>query len=83
MGSGTACALAGQYDDGIAGLALVVPYARMAEVAKRLMPFLPVGLILRDAYDNVLSLDGYHGPLTVAIAEQDEVVGPRPGQKAP
>jgi pimeloyl-ACP methyl ester carboxylesterase len=81
MGSGTACALARQYYDRIAGLALVVPYARMEEVARRRMPFLPVGLILRDAYDNVSSLNDYHRPLTIAIAEQDEVVGPDQGRK--
>jgi alpha-beta hydrolase superfamily lysophospholipase len=48
MGSGTACILARQNHDQIAGLALVVPYARMAEVAKKRMPCLPVDLILRD-----------------------------------
>jgi len=84
MGSGTACAISGlSTDDGrqIAGLALVVPYARMAEVAGKRLPFLPINLLLRDKYDNIASLERFRGPLTVVIADHDEVVGPEQGRK--
>jgi len=81
MGSGTVCGLARESGDLIAGIALVVPYARLAEVAKRRMPMFPVDLLLRDAYDNTAALESYSGPLAVVVADQDEVVGPEQGRK--
>lgn len=74
MGSGTVSAIAGNMPNAIAGVALVVPYARLAEVASHHLPYIPIGLILRDQYDNIAALSKYRGPLTVVVADQDEVV---------
>jgi pimeloyl-ACP methyl ester carboxylesterase len=74
IGSGTACSLAADKPDRIAGLLLVVPFARLVEVAKTHFPYLPVGLILRDKYDNIASLAKYRGPVAFALAEDDEVI---------
>lgn len=81
LGSGTAAALAGELPDAISGVLFVVPFARLAEVGERIMPYLPVKLILRDNYDNIASLATYHGPVVVGIAGNDEVVGAGQGRK--
>jgi pimeloyl-ACP methyl ester carboxylesterase len=81
MGSGTVCAVAGTLGKQIAGVGLIVPYARLLEVAQWHLPYMPMALILRDQYDNIAALQGYDGPLTVVIAERDEVVSPEQGRK--
>ncbi len=80
MGSGTVCAVAGELNERVMGVALVVPYARLADVAKRQMPYLPVGFMLRDGFDNLDALKSYNGRLTVVIADRDEVVGAEQGR---
>jgi pimeloyl-ACP methyl ester carboxylesterase len=74
LGSGLACALAGRAEDQIAGLFLLTPYARLADVAAHHSGFLPVRLLLRDRWDNPAALQRYPGPLAMLIAEEDEVV---------
>jgi uncharacterized protein len=80
IGSGTACAMAGEQPDAISGVVLVVPFARLADVAKRVLPYIPVGLILRDRYDNIDALKKYSGPVAIAVAEHDEVVSAEQGR---
>jgi pimeloyl-ACP methyl ester carboxylesterase len=81
IGSGMACDLAAEMPDRITGLALVVPIARMLEVAQEKFPWLPVRLILRDRFDNIASLASYKGRVAVVIADSDEVVGATQGRK--
>jgi len=81
IGSGVASALAGEMRDRIAGLALVVPLARLQEVAQEKFPWLPAGLLLRDKFDNVAALASYQGRVAVVIADSDEVVGAAQGRK--
>lgn len=81
IGSGTACALARDLPDKIAGLILVIPFARFVEVAKAHFPYLPVGLILRDKYDNIAALERYRQPVAIALAENDEVIPPAQARK--
>ena len=81
IGAGTACAMAGEHPEEISGVLLVVPFARLAEVAQRVMPWLPVRLLLRDTYDNVAALGKYHGPVAFVVAANDEVVGVEQGRK--
>jgi hypothetical protein len=44
---------------------MVIPFARLVEVAKWHFPYLPVGLLLRDKFDNVAALEKYRGPCGV------------------
>jgi pimeloyl-ACP methyl ester carboxylesterase len=81
IGSGVACALAGEMPDLIAGLALVVPIARLQEVAQEKFPWLPAGLLLRDKFDNIAVLASYQGRVAIVIADSDEVVGAAQGRK--
>ena len=81
IGSGVACALAGEMPDRIAGLALVVPFARLQEVAREKFRWLPVGLLLRDKFDNIAALAAYRGRVAIVVADSDEVVGAAQGRK--
>jgi pimeloyl-ACP methyl ester carboxylesterase len=81
LGSGTACALAAEQGNAVAGVLLVVPLARLSEVASRRMPWLPVGLVLRDEYDNIAAVGKYEGPVAVVVASEDEVVGAEGGRR--
>jgi pimeloyl-ACP methyl ester carboxylesterase len=81
IGSGTACCLIAAYPNQIAGLILIIPFARLVEVAKTHFPYLPVGLILHDKYDNVASLAHYRGPVAIALAEHDEIIPPEQARK--
>lgn len=80
IGSATACAMAAEQPDAISGLLLIVPFARIADVAKRVMPYIPVGLILRDNYDNIAMLQKYRGPVAIVVAGNDEVVSAEQGR---
>jgi uncharacterized protein len=53
---------------------LVTPFTRLADVASHHYPFLPVGLILRDRWDNVAALANYPGRIAVRIAGDDEII---------
>ena len=81
IGSGPACALAADSPRLVAGLALVVPFARLQEVAQEKFPWLPVGLLLRDKFDNSAALADYRGPVVFVVAGEDEVVGAAQGRK--
>lgn len=81
IGSGTACALAAELPGHVAGLVLVVPFARLQEVAQEKFPWLPVGFLLRDKFDNIAALASYRGRIAFVIAENDEVVGAAQGRK--
>lgn len=81
IGSGTSCALAAEFSDKVAGVVLMIPFSRLVEVAKWHFPYLPIGLLLRDRYDNIAALEKYKGPVVMVIAERDEVVSPEQGRK--
>jgi fermentation-respiration switch protein FrsA (DUF1100 family) len=81
IGSGTAAALAGAVPDKITGAVIMIPFARLEEVAKARFPWLPVSLLLRDKFDNIAALAAYRGPVAFVIAENDEVVGAEQGRK--
>jgi pimeloyl-ACP methyl ester carboxylesterase len=80
IGSGPVCEIAAARPDRIAGVVLVVPFARLVDVARAHFPFLPVGLLLRDKFDNPAALKTYRGPVAVVVAEQDEIVGAAQGR---
>jgi pimeloyl-ACP methyl ester carboxylesterase len=73
LGSGPACALAREK---IAPdkIVLVVPFDNLAGVASGHFFFLPVRLMLRDAWDNVESLKHYSGPVEIFAAEADAII---------
>jgi pimeloyl-ACP methyl ester carboxylesterase len=73
MGSGPASFLARepQKPDRIA---LVVPFDTLLSIASEKKPYLPVGLILLDRWDNIASLQGYPGRVDVFGAADDSII---------
>lgn len=53
---------------------LVVPFDTLLSVASEHFRYLPVGLILRDKWDNISALENYGGPLEIFAAERDTVI---------
>jgi pimeloyl-ACP methyl ester carboxylesterase len=81
LGSGVAVQVAATEPKLVAGLLLVTPFARMTEVAARHYPYLPMKLILRDRWDSLGAIPGYHGPVAIVVAGRDEVVGAAQGRR--
>jgi uncharacterized protein len=81
IGSGVACEMAGRNGPDIAGLVLITPFARLAEVAQKRMPFMPAGLLLRDRWDNLAALRQTTTRFAMMIAGRDEVVSAEQGEK--
>jgi uncharacterized protein len=73
IGSGPASTLARQAvpPDKIV---LVVPFDTLVAIAARQMPWIPVGWILRDAWDNREPLRDYPGPVEIYAAIDDRVL---------
>ena len=81
LGTGPAAHLAEKNAHRVAGLALFAPYDRLASVGQRQMPWLPVGLLLRDRFHPAASLAQYDGPVKIILAEADSIIPARFGQR--
>ncbi len=81
LGTGVAAHLAKKYPASVAGLALFVPYDKLASVAENHVPFLPAYYLLWDRYEPVEWLKEYHGPVKVIVAGSDEIIPPRLGER--
>jgi pimeloyl-ACP methyl ester carboxylesterase len=79
IGAGVACELAKRHPQAIAGLALIVPYHKLASVAQRRMWFLPAYFLLLDRFNPEDCLQSYHGPVEFIVAGADEIIGPASG----
>ena len=55
-------------------IVLVVPFDSLRSVASERFYFLPVGLILRDPWDNVESLAHFKGPIQIFAATDDSII---------
>jgi pimeloyl-ACP methyl ester carboxylesterase len=73
IGSGPACSLA-QEKPAPDKIVLVVPFDTLVSVASGHFYFLPVRLLLRDAWNNVESLKHYTGPVDVYGATDDTII---------
>ncbi len=81
LGSGVACHLAGKHPDDIAGLLLITPFTSLADVGRHHYPVFPVGLLLRERYDNTKALGTYRGPAVFLLAGRDEVIPAKLGRR--
>lgn len=74
IGGGVAAELARRRPHAVAALMLITPFDSLASVARHHMPYLPVGLLLRDRYNNLDALSGFRKPLIVIKAGEDTIV---------
>lgn len=81
LGTGVAAHLAQKYALGVAGLAMFVPYDKLASVAEDHVPFLPAYYLLWDRFNPAEWLKDYRGPVKVIVAGSDEIIPPKLGER--
>ena len=74
LGAGVAAAAAADPELNADAVILATPWDRLASVAAHHYPWLPLRFFLSDRYDSVAYLKRYAGPVTVLLAERDEIV---------
>ena len=79
LGSGVACILASRYD--VAAVILEAPFTSIADVARTRFPIFPVGLLVRDRFDNLSRVAGLQAPLLILHGERDATVPVRFGRR--
>jgi fermentation-respiration switch protein FrsA (DUF1100 family) len=79
LGAGVAAAAAGRQSDKVHALLVITPWDRLENVGSHHYPWLPVRWLLRDRYDTVKNLAAFRRPVTVVLAELDEIVPARFG----
>ena len=73
LGSGPSCYLA-TLPTPPDRFVLVVPFDRLVDVAREKMPFLPIGLMMFDRWDNIEALSAYRGRIDIYGATGDVVI---------
>lgn len=73
LGSGPSCHLA-TLADPPKRIVLLVPFDRIVDVAKEKFPFLPIGLMMFDRWDNIDALKAYPGRVDIYGATRDEII---------
>jgi alpha-beta hydrolase superfamily lysophospholipase len=81
LGAAMAAAVAGDPALPIAGVVLITPWHDLAAVARVHYPWLPIGLLLRDHFDNSAALQSYRGPVVVVTAAADEIIPAAEGRR--
>ncbi|MHB8910482.1 MAG: alpha/beta hydrolase [Syntrophales bacterium] len=74
LGCGVAAGAAADAALRIDGLLLITPWDTLLAVAKSHFRYLPVGLFMRDRYDNSENLKAFRKRIAVVGAERDEIV---------
>ena len=64
-----------------ARLVLISPFTSMVEMAKRVAPFFPVGLLVKDRYDNQSKARGINLPVLIVHGKEDEIIPFSMGRK--
>ena len=81
LGAAMAAAVAGAQNLPVAGALLLTPWHDLAGVARVHYPWLPVGLLLRDRFDNATALHDYRGPVLMVAAGDDEIIPAAEGRR--
>ncbi len=74
LGCAVAAGVAADASLRIDGLLLITPWDTLRAVAKSHFRYLPVGLFLKDRYDNGANLKAFRGRIAVVGAESDDIV---------
>jgi uncharacterized protein len=81
IGAGVAAHLAKAHPNEVAGMVMFVPYDNLASLAQSKMPFLLPYFFLLDRYHPAEWMKDYRGPVKMVLAEHDEIIPPRFGQR--
>lgn len=78
LGTGVAVEMA--RENPVGGLMLLAPYVSMPKVAQAHYSIFPVGILVRDRFDNAKKIGSIHTPVLIANGAMDEVVPPEQGR---
>ena len=81
LGAGVAAHLAQNYPARVAGIAMFVPYDKLASVAQNHVPFIPAYYLLWDRFNPAEWLKDYRGPVMFVVAGADEIIPPQLGER--
>lgn len=81
LGAGVVAHVAQHYRSRVAGLAMFVPYNKLASVAQNHVPFIPAYYLLWDRFNPAEWLKSYHGPIKMIVAGADEIIPPKLGER--
>jgi pimeloyl-ACP methyl ester carboxylesterase len=81
LGTGVAGRMAGDFGGQIRGVLLLTPFDSLVSVARHHYPWFPVQFLMLDRFVSSRHLARYEGPVVFLLAEEDEVVPARLGQK--
>ena len=81
LGAAVAAAAGERQREVVAGLLLITPWDRLADVASHHYRWLPVRWLLRDRYDTAARLARFDRPVVVVVAARDDIVPPRFGAR--
>jgi len=76
LGSGVAASVCGDPRLPVHGLALMMPWDTIADVATYRFPFIPARWLMHDTYDSIANLARFHHPICVIRGDQDDTVPP-------
>ena len=79
LGTGIAIEIA--QNKNFAGLILETPFTSMIDAAKNVYPYIPVGLLLKDRYENDKKIKNINIPILVMHGEADQIVPFEMGKK--
>lgn len=74
LGCGVVSAVVAARPAPVAGIVLITPWDTLRSVAQHHFRIMPVGLFLKDSYDNVANLVTYEGRIAVVGAERDSII---------
>ena len=72
LGTGVATHLA--QNKNFAGIILETPFTSMIDAAKNFYPYIPVGLLLKDKFDNKSKIKNINSPVLIMHGEADQIV---------
>ncbi len=81
LGTGVAAHLAKRHPQKVAGMVMFVPFDSLPSLAQSKMPVLLPYFFLRDRFQPADWLKVYRGPVKMILAERDEIIPPKFGQR--
>ena len=67
--------------DRFAGVILETPFTSMIDAAKKFYPYIPVGLLLKDKFENKNKIKNIKSPILIMHGEKDQIVPFEMGKK--
>ena len=64
-----------------AGVILETPFTSMIDAAKKFYPYIPVGLLLKDKFENKDKIKNVRSPILIMHGEEDQIVPFEMGKK--